>query len=125
MTGDDLLARDGEQVACGLERAIEGNDRVSKRRLLSRLPAFLSSTDNAAPAFVSAGGIPLLLSSCRDADDTIRIPALRSLAWLAGEGYAREIRDAGAGSVLPPLLMDPSPSVREHARRLARLLAGD
>ncbi|MDI9633372.1 MAG: hypothetical protein QFX32_04860 [Methanolinea sp.] len=124
MTGDGFPGGEGEQVACGLERAIEGNDRVSKRRLLSRLPAFLSSTDNAAPAFISAGGIPLLLSACRDADDATRIAALRSLAWLAGAGYAREVREAGAGSVLPPLLSDPSPVVRRLAGLLAGLLAG-
>ncbi|MDH7509942.1 MAG: hypothetical protein QHH04_02730 [Methanolinea sp.] len=117
--------KEGRDLVCGLERAIEGDDRVSRRKLLSRLVVFLSSTDTAAPAFVSHGGIPLLLAATRDADEKIRIPALHTLTWLAKAGYGRDILSAGANGTLDVLLSDPYAQVRQMASRLKELLDQD
>lgn len=114
--------KEGRDLVCGLESAIEGDDRVSRRKLLSRLVIFLSSTDTAAPAFVSHGGIPLLLAATRDADEKIRIPALHTLTWLAKAGYGREILSAGGSAALDVLLADPYPQVRQMASGLKELL---
>ncbi len=118
------MTRNGEEkdLVCGLERAIEGDDRASRQKLLSRLVVFLSSTDNAAPAFVSQGGIPLLLVAVRDADEKIRIPALHALTCLAKAGYGHEILLAGGESALPGLFSDPYAQVRQMAARLRGLL---
>ncbi len=112
----------GKDLFCGLERAIEGDDRVSRRRLLSRLVSFLSSTDNAAPAFISRGGVYLLLAAARDADEKVSIPALDTLLWLARAGYAHEILTAGGRDALPALLSHPFDQVRAKAEELRESL---
>ena len=102
-------------IVCGLERAIVGNDRVARRRLLDRLVTLLSTTDTAAGALVSQGGIRVLITAARDRDEKIRLHALKALSRLADAGYAVEIREEGAKSALGHLVDDPHPPVRSVA----------
>ncbi|MCQ8893501.1 MAG: hypothetical protein NQU46_02555 [Methanolinea sp.] len=114
--------RDGDWVFCGLEQAIEGNDRVTRRRLLSRLVQFLSSTDSAAPAFISGGGVRLLLAAALDRDEEVRIPALNALSWLVDAGYAEDIVSAGGLPLLRGLQQDEALPVRQVASRIMERL---
>ncbi|MBP7119606.1 MAG: armadillo/beta-catenin-like repeat-containing protein [Methanolinea sp.] len=107
-----------KEIVCGLERAIVGDDRISRRRLLDRLVVLLFTTDTAAQALVSQGGIPVLLNSARDRDEKIRIHAIHALSRLAESGYASDIKKAGAKTILLPLLDDPYSPVRSMAEKL-------
>jgi len=107
-----------KEIVCGLERAIFGDDRVSRRRLLDRLVVLLFTTDTAAQALVTQGGIPVLLTATRDRDEKIRIHAIHALSRLADCGYLTEIRDSGAINTILPLLNDPYPPVRSMASKL-------
>lgn len=106
------------EIVCGLERAIVGDDRVSRRRLLDRLVVLLFTTDTAAQALVSQGGIPVLLNASRDRDEKIRIHAIHALSRLAESGYASDIKKAGAKTIILPLLNDPYAPVKSMAEKL-------
>lgn len=106
-----------EEIVCGLERAITGNDRVARRRLLNRLVVLLSTTDTAAPSLVSQGGIRLLLAAAGDRDEKIRLHAVHALSKLADSGFTAELIQAGARTVIAPLKEDPYLTMRTMAEK--------
>jgi len=120
MTGRE----DEREIVCGLERAIVGNDRIARRRLLDRLVVLLFTTDTAAPALVSHGGIRVLLTAARDRDEKIRLHAVHALSRLADSGFASELRDAGARTSIAPLMEDPYVPLRAMAEKLLEKIDG-
>ncbi|OPX66790.1 MAG: hypothetical protein A4E37_01780 [Methanoregulaceae archaeon PtaB.Bin056] len=111
MTGRE----DERDIVCGLERAITGNDRVSRRRLLDRLVVLLFTTDTAAPALVSHGGIRVLLTAAKDRDEKIRLHAVHALSRLADSGFSQDLKSSGARDAIAPLREDPYLPVRTMA----------
>lgn len=122
----ERMTAGGEEkdIVCGLERAIVGNDRVARRRLLDRLVVLLFTTDTAAPALVSHGGIRILLSAARDRDEKIRLHAVHALSKLADSGYVAELEAAGVRDVITPLLDDPYLPLRTMAGKFIDKLSG-
>jgi len=108
---------EARDIVCGLERAITGNDRVSRRRLLDRLVVLLFTTDTAAPALVSHGGIRLLLAAARDRDEKIRLHAVHALSRLADSGYSEDLKNTGARNAIAHLREDPYLPVRAMAEK--------
>jgi len=106
---------DEKKIVCGLEKAIVGNDRIARRRVLDRLVVLLFTTDTAAHALVSQGGVRVLLTAVRDRDEKIRLHAVHALSRLADSGYTDEIRKAGARNIILPLKDDPYSPVRSMA----------
>lgn len=118
MTGGE----DEKEIVCGLEKAIVGNDRIARRRLLDRLVVLLFTTDTAAPALVSRGGVMVLLTAARDRDEKIRLHAIHALSRLADSGYADDLRKAGARNGILPLKNDPYAPVRSMAEKFLEKL---
>lgn len=118
MTGGDI-ERD---IVCGLEKAIVGNDRIARRKLLDRLIVLLSTTDTAASALVDRGGVRVLLAAARDRDEKIRLHAIHALSRLADSGYADDVKSAGARAAIFPLKNDPYAPVRSMAEKFIEKL---
>ncbi|MCU0632645.1 MAG: armadillo/beta-catenin-like repeat-containing protein [Methanolinea sp.] len=118
MTGRE----DEREIVCSLERAIVGNDRVARQRLLDRLVVLLFTTDTAAPALVSQGGIKILLTAVRDRDEKIRLHAVHALSRLADSGYTAEMKKARAREAIIPLMEDPYTPVRAMAEKFLKKL---
>ena len=101
----------------GLEQATGADGPQGRRKALDRLVVLLFTTDTAAPALVSLGGVRLLLDATRDRDEKVRLHAVHALARLASVGYTKAVRDAGGVPALKALLDDPYLPIREMAAK--------